>query len=455
VAAELAAHLLAALPAFAAAADQNLGHLETEVARQTQELQRRAVEAGAQAKADATPAACPVCRQPLTRLSHGHARTFRTRFGPVTLRRTRGYCRRCKRWRFPADAVLGLEDSAGCSPAVQEAAALLASQMPVEQAAALLEHLTGVKLPATTLHRQARRQGQRAQSVRQALDAQAAPAPPAQLELSLEPYQLVIELDAWNLRERDDWGRTAGLRRRGQEPSRWHWVWTGTVFRLDHLGRTAGGRPVISQRGFVATRQGLDALREQLHAEALRRGLGQAAGALVIGDGAVWLWRLADDRWPQARQRLDYWHAVEHLAAVGRARFGGDAAALAAWLGPLKRQLKNEAAVKVIRQLEDVLATLDEDSPARETAAREVAYLREHQGRMDYRNAQRRKEPLGSGAVEATCAQYQCRFKRTGQFWTPAGDEALLCLDTFWRNARWPLLFPHTRSRPNPNLSKN
>lgn len=65
---------------------------------------------------------------------------------------------------------------------------------------------------------------------------------------------------------------------------------------------------MISQRGFVATRQGLDALREQLHAEALRRGLGQAAGALVIGDGAVWLWRLADDRWPQARQRLDYWH---------------------------------------------------------------------------------------------------------------------------------------------------
>jgi hypothetical protein len=449
-AAELAVNLEAAVPAFVAAAYQDLGHLETEVARQTQELQRRAVEAGAQAKADASSPTCPVCRQKLTRLTHGHARTFRTRFGPVTLRRSRGYCRRCKKWRFPADTVLGLEDSAGCSPVVQEVAALLASQMPVEQAAALLEHLTGVKLPATTLHRQARRQGQRAQSVRQALDAQAAPAPATQLELSLEPYQMVIELDAWNIRERDEWGRTAALRRHGQEPSRWHWVWTGTVFRLDHRGRTAGGRPVISQRGFVATRQGWDALREQLHAEALRRGLGQAAGALVIGDGAVWLWRLADDRWPQARQRLDYWHAVEHLAVVGRARFGEDAAALAAWLRPLKRQLKNQSAVKVIGQLEDVLATLDEGSCERETVAREVAYLREHQGRMDYRTAQRRKEPLGSGAVEATCAQYQCRFKRTGQFWSPAGDEALLCLDTFWRNDRWSLLFPHTNT-----LSKN
>jgi hypothetical protein len=454
MAAELAVNLEQAAQQFVAAGDQNLGHLETEVARQTQELQRWAVESGAQAKADATPPACPVCGQRLTRLSHGHERTFRTRFGPVTLRRTRGYCRRCKKWRFPADAVLGLEESAGASPAVQELAALLASKMPVGEAAAVLEHLTGVKLPAATLHRQARRQGERAQSVRQALDAQAATAPAAtrQMELSLEPYQMIIELDAWNIRERDDWGRTARLRRRGEQPQRWHWVWTGTVFRLDQRSRTAGGRAVISQRGFAATRQGLDALREQLHAEAWRRGLGQAAGALVIGDGAVWLWRLADDRWPQARQRLDYWHAVEHLAAVGRARFGEDSAALNAWLGPLKRQLKNQSAVKVIGQLEELLAELEEGSAARETAAKEVAYLREHEVRMDYRRAQRRKEPLGSGAVEATCAQYQCRFKRTGQFWSPAGDEALLCLDTFWRNERWHLLFPHTR--PN-HLSKN
>gem|GEM_PF-1129316 len=100
--------------------------------------------------------------------------------------------------------------------------------------------------------------------------------------------------------------------------------------------------------------------------------------------------------------------------------------------------------------MEELLGALEEGSSARETVAREVAYLREHQGRMDYRDAQRRKEPVGSGAVEATWAQYQCRFKRTGQFWSPAGDEALLCLDTFWRNERWHLLFP----RP-PNLSKN
>jgi len=83
------------------------------------------------------------------------------------------YCKRCRKWRVPADTALGLEESAGYSPAVQEMAALLASKMPVEDASAVLEHLTGVKVPRATLDREARRQGERAQAVRTELDRQA------------------------------------------------------------------------------------------------------------------------------------------------------------------------------------------------------------------------------------------------------------------------------------------
>jgi hypothetical protein len=444
-AARLAVSLTHTIGGFVRAVDQNLGHLETQVAQQAQELLRQATEAAAQQKADATPPRCPVCGQPLSRCSADHARTFDTRFGSITVRRTRGYCKRCRKWRTPADAVLGLADTAGYSPAVQEMAALVVTKMPVGEASVVLERLTGVKLPRATLDREARRQGQRAQALRRHLDAQVGvPAPaPQQLELTLQPYQMIIQIDAWNIRERDDWARSAACRRQGQEPARWHWVYTGTVFRLDHRGRTAGGRPVITERGFVATREGIDGLREQLHAEALRRGLGQAAGALVIADGAVWIWRLADDRFPQARQRLDFYHAVQHLAAVGRAVCGEDAATVKAWLKPLVQQLKNESAVKVIRQLEQVLQGLPAGTSAQAVVQREVNYFHEHQGRMDYRAARRRGEPIGSGPVEATCRQSQCRFQRTGQFWSPAGDEALLCLEMLWRNRRWHLLFPH------------
>lgn len=449
LAARAACALEKSIQRLVVASDQNLGHFEAQAAQDVQELLRQSVERGAQAKADATPPICPVCHQKLSRVSEGHRRSFETRFGSITIKRTRGYCKRCRKWRVPADSALGLEETAGYSPAVQDMAALLASKMPVEEASAVLEHLTGVKVPRATLDREARRQGERAQALRKELDQQAA-SEKKQLELTLEPYQMIIQLDAWNIRERDHWGRSGALRRAGQEPDRWHWVYTGTCFRLDQRGRTASGRPVITERGFVATRAGIDALREQMQAEALRRGLGQAAGALVIGDGAVWIWRLADDRWPQARQRLDFYHAVQHLAAVGRAIFGEDKAKLKNWLQPLVRQLKNQSSLKVIGQLEEVLVGMAQ-GPAAQGIAKEVDYFREHKDRMDYRAGRRAGEPIGSGPVEATCRQIQCRFKRPGQFWSQAGDEALMSLETFWRNGRWHLLFPHTSFNPARN----
>jgi hypothetical protein len=173
---------------FTASSDQNLGHLEVQAAQDVQNLLREAVQRGAQAKAEGTLPVCPVCRQKLSRLSADHPRTFDTRFGAITVNRTRGYCKGCRKWRVPADTALGLEETAGYSPAVQEMAALLASKMPVEEASVVLERLTGVKLPRATLDREGRRQGQRAQRLRRQLDPQAATQKP-QLELTLEPYQ--------------------------------------------------------------------------------------------------------------------------------------------------------------------------------------------------------------------------------------------------------------------------
>lgn len=452
-AARLAETLEEGVRAFIRASDENLGDIELQIEQQSRELLRAATEKAAQKKADVTPPVCPVCQKTLSQVSHGHQRSFECKFGTIIVGRSRGYCKRCRKWRFPADSVLGLEQSGGYSPRVQEMAGLLASKMPVGEASAVMGHLTGVKMPRATLDRVARRQGQRAQKLRRQEDERACHNRPkaVQSELVLEPYQMIIQLDAWNIRERDQWGQTRALRRKAQEPERWHWVYTGTCFRLDQRAKTAGGRPVISERGFVATREGIDGLREQLYAEALRRGLGQAGGALVIGDGAVWIWRLADDRFKGARQRLDFYHAVQHLAAVGRTLFGEDQTKLKAWLKPLVQQLKNESAIKVVEQLEEILSQLPKGESA-QAVEKELNYFHEHQHRMDYRAGRRRGEPIGSGAVESTCRQAQCRFKRPGQYWTPRGDEALLCLETFWRNGRWHLLFPHNRQS---DLSKN
>ena len=186
--------------AFLRASDENLGDIELQIEQQSRELLRAATEQAAQKKADVTPPVCPVCQKPLSQVSQGHQRSFECKFGSITIGRSRGYCKRCRKWRFPADTVLGLEESAGYSPRVQEMAALLASKMPVSEASAVLEHLTGVKLPRATLDREARRQGQRAQKLRRQEDERACQNPPkaVQSELVLEPYQMIIQLDAWN-----------------------------------------------------------------------------------------------------------------------------------------------------------------------------------------------------------------------------------------------------------------
>jgi len=79
------------------------------------------------------------------------------------------------------------------------------------------------------------------------------------------------------------------------------------------------GRARILSRGTVMTRGGVEALRDQLFAEAQRHGLAQADKVLVIADGALWIWNLTGDRFGQAHQRLDYYHASQHLWAVAHA----------------------------------------------------------------------------------------------------------------------------------------
>ena len=170
---------------------------------------------------------------------------------------------------------------------------------------------------------------------------------------------------------------------------------------------------------------------------------------LVIGDAAVWIWNLREDRFAGARQRLDPWHALQHLWAVAHALDPEDEAGAAAWIKPLKDKLLDSKAVEVIEELAPVLQSLR--GARRKEVQAERNYLENHRERLDYQGAKERGEPLGSGAMESTCKQYQGRFHRSGQFWTTEGDEALMCLETFWRNGRWLLLFPHVPADFDPS----
>jgi hypothetical protein len=451
--------------------EQHLGHIEEQLASAVKEPLRLLAQRAAQVKANAVPCRCPHCQGELTTQKY-LCRTLLSRFGPLTVWRRYGWCARCEEWHFPADYALGLSRKAPASPYVQEISALLVSKMPAEQAVLVAQRL-GLDLSRCGLHEEAHRQGLKAQQWRtrfvgelntwekiQQLASAATEGAPA------APFTLVIEIDAWDIRERNDWGKTKELRAQGKKPERWHWVYMATVFRLDHRGQTAGNRAVITQRGYAATRHGVEALSAQLYREAVARGLGQAQLVLVIADGALWIWNLAKDRFPHACQRLDLFHAEEHLWAVAHDLYGKGTPDAQAWVAPLLQQIRDDQTPAVIASLTELKPRLLEAQQKK--VQTQIEYFEHNAARMKYKEVlQARKaseegtatqpqehlanHPVGSGAIESTCRQYQCRFKRTGQFWTTAGDEALMALETLWRNGRWSQLYPHAQSSPALN----
>jgi hypothetical protein len=436
--------------------DRDMGSLERTVDRVTLDVRRRVLQRLTQEAADREELGCPHCGEMLRVAEHRRERTVNSSFGPVCFKRSYGLCPHCLKYRIPADVALGLHQRAPSSPRVQEICALMTLRAPAGQAAEDVQRLTGLTISASTLQREARRQGERALKLRQKQELLAETADGVAVLAGRAPRlpqhsTLVIEVDAWNIRERDHWGQTEARRKAGQESERWHWVYTATVFRLDQRATKQSGRPTIADRGYVATRQGLESFKRQLYAEALQRGLLQAETVLVLGDGAVWIWKLAADTFKHATQRLDLYHAKEHLWTLAGELYGQGSPEAQAWVRPYLRWLdqRNDGALDVIRSLEDLQRTLEAfGQKQQEALAREVAYLTEHKDRMDYKQARKQGQPGGSGAVESTCSQYQRRFKLTGQFWSLAGDEALLALDTLHRNGRWHLLFPHDNDRP-------
>ena len=146
-----------------------LGHMEERLEAQARKLMLPILRAAAQEKAAQQPFQCPICGGALLAEAHQRSRTLDTVFGSFALKRDYGWCPTCARYWHPADPALGLAPQAPASPRMQEIAALMSLRNPYAQAAKDAHRLTGLPLNPASLHREAKRQGQRATQCRQPL----------------------------------------------------------------------------------------------------------------------------------------------------------------------------------------------------------------------------------------------------------------------------------------------
>jgi hypothetical protein len=224
-----------------------------------------------------------------------------------------------------------------------------------------------------------------------------------------------------------DWGARPG--RHPGERVAWHEVKSAVIYRLEQRAQSAGGRGFLLEKFVVACEPQTAPVDfgAAVQAEARRRGLGRAQRVLIVIDGAVWLWHVAEDRFAEATLELDFHHASQHLWAIAHELFGEGTPEAQAWVRPLLRRLKHGGEARGLQTLEALLT--DAQNPASESVQKEVAYFQTHRDHLHYQRIRRQGGPNGSGAMESLCSAFQDRLQRTGQFWSRVGLRHLLGVD--------------------------
>jgi hypothetical protein len=325
------------------------------------------------------------------------------------------------------------------TPELEDRVCLTATLTGSYEAAAQLSAKWGSLVDEETLRVHARRVGQRAEKqARRRLSGQAWSEPTAKIGgVKASAFSLVIMMDGWLARQRgSDWGNKST--QPGIERVAWREIKGAVIYRLESAGQTAGGRGVITQKHVVAWQGEPQEFGRRVQAEARRRGLASAREVFVVADGSLWIWNVQQDRFGQAQGVLDFYHASEHLWAVAHSVYPNDEAAARKWVEPLLSQLRHGEEGTVLQTLNDLPAWCAAGNRAvPPEVERERDYFQNHREHVHYQRMATRGCPIGSGAMESFCSQLQGRFKRCGQFWSPAGMADLLSLEVARRNLDW------------------
>lgn len=165
------------------------------------------------------------------------------------------------------------------------------------------------------------------------------------------------------------------------QPARTREVKLGCVFTQTATDKK--GRPVRDEdsTSYVAAIETAEEFGLRLYAEAWRRGWGRAGNKVVLGDGAIWVWNLAEQHFPCAIQIVDLYDARRHVWELAAKLFAGDERARRQWASICQYLLDKgriEAFVTTLRQPRPESGNLTAD------AENEADYFERNAERMRY-----------------------------------------------------------------------
>jgi hypothetical protein len=368
---------------------------------------------------------------------NGHQATFvayrdkmiHTVLGPICLRRAYYYCRTCRRGVVPRDEQLAIT-STSRSPGLAAMIDIAAATAPFTAASTLLADLAGVTVGAKTIERVAEADGlaaeaEQAERATEIVAGRLVPLPPAPKPGEPVPDMLYLAVDGTGVPMR----ASETLDRKGKGPDgRAHTREVKLAALFTQTRTSPDGYPIRDpdSTSYLATFDNSETFGRLVKAAALERGHDHLRQSVILGDGARWIWTLADTHFGNATQIVDLFHAREHLhelAALLEFIIPDPPAWRAARLAELDAG-QIEALAAAARHYHRDLA-----GPIAEQVDKAVAYFETNAHRMRYAHYRAMGMFVGSGVVEAGCkAVIGQRLKLSGMHWSTRGATGITTL---------------------------
>jgi hypothetical protein len=346
-----------------------------------------------------------------------------TMLGPVVYDRAYYLCPSCHQGQCPRDRELDVVGTE-CSPGVRRMMAAVGSQTSFDDGRQQLHLLAGLEVTTKAVERHAEAIGgdivAREQAKRDRI---------VQLEfpdiLGAAVPVLVVEMDGTQLPmvHAELEGRAGRVQ--GQ-PARTREVKLGCVFT--HTTTDAEGRPVrdAASTTYTGAIETAELFGRRLYAEAFERGWDRAKRKVVLGDGAEWIWNIANQHFAGATQIVDVWHGCEHLWDMATRLFPSDEKQRKRWAKKLIQKLNRGRVESVVSELRS-FPTRKPD--LRDALRIQADYFERNCNRMRYPKFRKQGLFIGSGVIEAGCRTViGSRLKQSGMFWTVRGANAIIAL---------------------------
>ncbi len=351
------------------------------------------------------------------------SRQLLTVVGPVVFQRAYYYCPHCHHGRVPHDRELDIVDTE-YSPGVRRMMAVVGSDASFDRGREQMELLAGLEVTRKAIERHAEAIGGDIERRDQAAIRSAIQLDLPEVAGSDIPV-LYIEMDGTGVpvTAAEAEGRKG---KNGNEPAHTREVKLGCVFTQTATDQE--GRPVRDESSttYTGAIEDAEAFGRRLYCEAWRRGWSRAGNKVIIADGAVWIWNIADREFPGAIQIVDLSHAREHIWVLAGKLFATDDRQRKRWATGLQKKLDAGKVESLVKQLRSFSA------PSPDTAELlrvEAEYFERNRERMRYPAFRRQKLFVGSGVIEAACRTVIAkRLKQSGMFWTVRGANAIIAL---------------------------